>query len=125
RARSKRSADSAGDLAGLGDVGPHLVEELLDPSELAGGPESGEEVDFQPAAIEVAGIVDQVDFDGPGVLAEGGVGADVGRGGPEGGRAFEEGAGGVDGIGGDLGVDPPEVGGREAEPRPSAGAADD
>src|SRR5205807_4378933 len=36
-----------------------------------------------------------------------------------------EGAGGVDAVGGDLGVDAVEVGGREAEPGAPAGAPDD
>src|SRR5262249_51415666 len=85
---------SAGDRAGFVDVAAHLGEEGVDAVELERGAEPAEQIDIEEAAVEVGGEVDQVDFDGPGMGAEGGVGADVGGAGDGGPLAVDEGADG-------------------------------
>ena len=64
------------------DIGPDLCQQVVDTREGAGGPEAGQEIELDHAAVEIAAKVDEMGFDLADLLAESRVRADVAGGRP-------------------------------------------
>jgi len=99
-AEGAEAAEAGEEFIGGGDVAGDLQAEVVGGGKLLFVAEAFPETDFDALRSKVAGIVEQVGFDGEAGTVEGGTHADVGDAAMAGGFAFEDGAGDVDAASG-------------------------
>jgi len=116
-------AEAGEEFVGGGDVAGDLEAEVFGRGEFHFVAEAAPETDFDVLWSEVAGVIEQVSFDGEIGAVEGGTHADIGDATMAGGFAFEYGASDVNTLGGKQFLVGFEIQGGEKEFAAGAGAA--
>jgi len=103
------TAEASEEFVGGGDVAGDLEAEVVRGGEFLFAAEALPEADFDVPGSEVAGIVEEMSFDGEAGTVEGGAHADVGNAAVAAGFAFEDSARDVDALGGEEFLVGPEI----------------